>query len=193
MDVDIDVADAAAVRALFNWTRASLVRSDSGNSVLAAHNCGVHPQTIPIDPLTKLSAIPYEAAEELGYFKIDFLPLNVYQHFSSRKEIEELIAKEPDWTLLLVQSNHSKLFQLSNHGDLILKLRPSSLLELADINALIRPGKRALLPLYIKDREVARKVLWKKDESGYTFKKAHALGYAHVLLLQLHLIEMGRL
>lgn len=160
---------------------------------LTAHPCGVYPQAIAIDPVTKLAAIPYGEAEELGFFKIDFLHLNVYQHFKTRAEIDELIAIEPDWTLLQLPSTHPKLFQLSNHGELLVKLKPTSVLELADVLALIRPGKKQLVGLYQKEREMARRALWAKDESGYSFKKSHALSYAYVIVLQLHLIERGRL
>lgn len=188
MDIDVDVPPSFD-RSLFPWARASVVRE----GVLTPHPCGCHPQDIPVDPLTGLSAVPYDVAEELGYFKIDFLHLNVYSHFSKRSEIDELVAKEPDWSLLQLPSNHPKLFQLANHGELLLKLKPSSIIELADVLALIRPGKRQLVPLYQKDKSMARRLLWARDDSGYSFKKSHALGYAYVVQLQLHLIEQGRL
>jgi len=188
MDIDVDVPPTFE-RTLFPWARASVVR----DGVLTPHPCGMYPQAIPVDPLTGLSAVPYDSAEDLGYLKIDFLHLNVYQFFQTRAEINELLAKEPDWTQLQLQSNHTKIFQLSNHGELLMKLKPSNILELADVLALIRPGKKQLVPLYTKDREMARRLLWAKDESGYSFKKSHALGYAYVIWLQLHLIEQGRL
>jgi DNA polymerase III alpha subunit len=189
MDVDIDVTPTFKPELLFPWTRASVAREGK----LTPHPCGVYPQAIAIDPITKLSAIPYEVAEELGYLKIDFLHLNVYQHFTSRAEIEKLVHTEPDWTLLELPSNHEKLFQLANHGELLMKLKPRSVLELADVLALIRPGKKQLVPLYLKDNKVARALLWARNDDGYSFKKSHALGYAYVVILQLHLIEQGRL
>ena len=188
-DIDIDCAPTFDPVQVFPWTRAAVVRDGE----YTQHPCGVYPQCIPVDPITKLAAIPYDAAEELGYFKIDFLHLNVYQHFKTRAEIDDLLAKEPDWTLLQVPSNHHKLFQLANHGELLLKLRPASVIELADVMALIRPGKRQLVPLYMKSKNMARPILWKADDGGYSFKKSHALSYAYVLILQLHLIEQGRL
>ena len=153
----------------------------------------MYPQRIAVDQITGLAAIPYNSAEELGYLKIDFLHLNVYTHFQTRVEIDELISKEPDWNLLQLPSNHPKLFQLSNHGELILKIKPSNIEELADVLALIRPGKKQLLGLYLKDRVMARRALWAKDDTGYSFKKSHALSYAYVIILQLHLFEQGRL
>lgn len=187
-DIDIDVSPSFD-RTLFQWTRASMVRDGK----LVQHPCGFHPQSIPLDPLTKLSAVPYEAAEALGYFKIDFLNLNVYQNITSRAELKELIERAPDWSLLLVDSNHPKLFQLANHGELLLKLQPRSIMELADVLALIRPGKKQLLALYQKNKELARMALWSGSTEGYTFKLSHALSYAYVIVLQLHLIEQGRL
>lgn len=146
-----------------------------------------------VDPVTGLAAVPYDQAEDFGYLKVDFLHLSVYQHFKSRSEIEELVKKEPDWKLLLLPSVQEKLFQLSKHGEIISDLKPSSIMEIADIMALIRPGKRNYLGLYKKDRVMARRILYAKDESGYSFKKSHALAYSYVVQLQLHLIEQGRL
>lgn len=154
----------------------------------------MYPQSISIDPLSKLSAIPYSAAEDLGYLKIDFLHLSHYSAFSSRAEIEELVQKDPDWSLLEVPSTQQKLFQLAKHGDLLSKIKPKSVIELADCMALIRPGKKQFVGLYVKDKESCRKILYAKDEeTGYSFKKSHAIAYAYVVVLQLHLIEQGRL
>lgn len=189
MDIDIDVHPSFTPMGVFPWVRAAVVRDGR----MTPHPCGVYPQSVPVDPVTKLAAIPYDMAEDIGFFKIDFLHLNVYQHLKNRAEIDELVAHEPDWTLLQVPSNHPKLFQLANHGELLMKLRPKSIEELADVLALIRPGKKQLLGLYQKTPTMARRALWSKDESGYSFKKSHALSYAYVIVLQLHLIEQGRL
>jgi DNA polymerase III alpha subunit len=189
-DIDIDTSPEFQPEKVFpRWIRASVLRDGD----LAPHPCGVYPQIIPIDPVTELAAIPYDAAEELKYLKIDFLHLHVYSHFKSRDEIDALLKIEPDWTLLQVPSNHPKLFQLAKHGDILMKLKPASIMDLADVIALIRPGKRQLVPLYEKSKELARSVLWTANDSGYSFKKSHALSYAYVLVLQLHLIEQGKI
>jgi len=190
MDVDIDVEPTFRPERLFpRWPRAAVVKDGK----VSSHPVGVYPQAMAVDPFTGLAAIPYEEAEDLGYLKVDFLHLNVYQHFSTRAEIEELLAKEPDWTLLQLPSTWSKLFQLAKHGELLAKVQPKSVEELADCMALIRPGKKALLGLYLKERVACRRVLYAKDDEGYSFKKSHALAYALVVVLQLHLIEQGRL
>ena len=188
MDIDIDTPTAFNPSLIFaKWVKASMIREDE----LIAHNCGVHPQEIPIDPVTGFSAIPYKDAEKLGYYKIDFLHLGVYDYFESREEIEALLKIEPDWGLMLVPSEQRKLFQLSKHGDIINAVKPKSVEQLADVLALIRPGKKQLLKLYLAQPNAARKVLYAKDEDGYSFKKSQAIAYAMVIVLQLHLISAG--
>lgn len=190
MDIDIDCAPSFKPETVFKkWCRATVVQEDK----LTAHPCGVYPQSIPKDPITGLAAIPYDAAEELGYLKVDFLHLNVYQHFKDRQEIEKLLKVEPVWEMLLLPSVQVKLFQLAKHGSLIDDLKPKSLEEIADLMALIRPGKKNFLGLYKKDKINARKMLYAKDETGYSFKKSHSFAYAYVVWLQLHLIDQGRL
>jgi len=190
MDVDIDVPPSFKPQRLFpSWLQASVLTEDQ----LTRHPCGVYPQAMAKDPVTGLAAIPYDAAEQLGYLKVDFLHLNVYSHFSTRREIEELLKKEPDWTLLQLPSAQKKLFQLAKHGEMLSKLKPRSLEDLADCMALIRPGKKALIPLYEKHKGSVRAGLYAKDDEGYSFKKSHALAYAMVVWLQLHLISQGRL
>lgn len=171
------------------WTRASVVREGK----LSAHPCGVYPQAIPVDSMTKLAAIPYDSAEDFGYLKVDFLHVSAYNGFTSRAEIEELVRLEPNWSLLQLDSTHSKLFQLSKHGEMLKLIKPKNILELSDCMALIRPGKKSLLGLYTKAREETRKALYAKDDKGYSFKKSHALAYAYVVVLQLHQIERGKL
>lgn len=186
-DIDIDFPTSFNPTKIFPWTRASQVK----NGYLTPHVCGVYPQNIPVDQVTKTSAIPYKEAEELGYIKVDMLHLGVYDHFSSREEIQELLQIDPDWGLLLIPEEQKKLFQLSQHGDVLNTVKPRSIEELADVLALIRPGKKQLAKLYVAQRESTRRILYAKDEKGYSFKKSHAIAYAMVIVLQLHLIATG--
>lgn len=189
-DIDVDTPTSFDPRALFpGWARASVARDGR----LTPHPCGVHPQRVAVDPVTGLSAVPYEEAEELGYAKVDFLHLGIYDAVRSRPELEELAGREPDWALLRLPSVQDRLFQLAKHGDLLDQMQPKSLEELADALALIRPGKRQLLGLYLRDRAAGRKLLWRRGEDGYSFKRSHAFAYALVIVVQLHLIEQDRL
>lgn len=188
MDIDIDTPTSFDPTIVFkDCVKACVVK----NNEMTPHPCGVYFQNMPQDPLTKLSAIPYDIAEELGYLKIDFLHLSVYDQFKSREEIEELLKIEPEWKLLLILSVVQKLFQLSKHGDVLNKVKPKSIEELADVIALIRPGKRELLNLYLSNKDIARRTLYAKDKNGFSFKKSHAFAYAMVIILQLHLINLG--
>lgn len=189
MDVDVDTPSSFnALKVFPTAIRASMYRDQK----LTPHQCGVYFQTIPTDPITGLAAIPYEDAEAIGAFKVDFLHVSVYDHFSSREEITELLKIDPDWTLLKIPSVVKQLFQLSKHYETISKVQPQNLMELADVLALIRPQKSYLMEYYLKDTERARKMLYSRDAAeGYAFKKAHAVAYAMVIVLQLHLIKGG--
>jgi DNA polymerase III alpha subunit len=190
MDVDIDCrTDFDPTKIFPTWVRASVVREGK----LTPHPCGVYPQACARDPMTGLSAIPYDQAGDFGFLKVDFLHLSAYNTFTDRAEIDRLIALEPDWSLLQRDSVHPKLFQLAKHGEMLKNLKPKNILELADCMALIRPGKKTLIGLYSKSPHEARKALFAKDDKGYAFKKSHALAYAYVVQLQLHLIEQGKL
>lgn len=187
-DVDIDLQTSFKPEKIFdNLVKASMVK----NNQLMPHPCGYYGQNIPKDIVTGLSSIPYGEAEELGYLKIDFLHLHVYDYFESREEIDALLEVEPDWGILLVPEEQKKLFQLSKHGDVLSAVKPKSVEELADALALIRPGKKQLLKLYVAQKEATRKALYAKDDTGYSFKKSHAIAYSLVIILQLHLISAG--
>ena len=144
------------------------------------------------DRISGFAAIPYDEAEELGYFKVDCLHLSVLDYFGSKNEIRTLIKKEPDWMLLESAVHVQKLFQIHRHYDLISKIKPKSVIELADTIALIRPGKKYLLNAYLKNKELVRPEIYRKpDDGSYSFKKGHAISYALTIVLQLHLIKGG--
>jgi len=188
-DIDIDTAMDFLPEEVFPT---SVHASRVLNGELVRHPCGIYFQNIPRDKITSLSAIPFREAEEIGYTKIDLLHLGVYDNFESREEIENLLSLEPDWELLSNQEAVSKLFQLSRdiHWETIQKIHPRDINRLADTLALIRPGKKFLLDRYLRG-EVSQEELYRKDNKGYTFKKSHAVAYALVIKLQLHLIKGG--
>lgn len=187
MDIDIDCKTDFDPEKIFQTAiKASMVK----NHMLSKHPVGAYFQSMPIDPVTGLAAIPYEQAEEIGFFKVDFLHLTVLDHFSSKKEIRTLLNVEPDWSLLHNEEVVSKLFQLSKHYAVVKAVKPKSVQELADCIALIRPGKRHLLDQYLKNRDKIREELYKKaEEDQYSFKRSHSIAYAMNVVLQLHLIK----
>lgn len=190
MDIDIDFKSDFDPLSIFDATRASMVKSGK----LIKHPVGIYFQNIPVDPQTELSAIPYSKAEELGYFKIDFLHLTVLDqilvHFDSKDEMRQLSKLPPDWSLLEDKKVVEKLFQVHKHHAILMRVKPQSVQELADVIALIRPAKKHLLNAYIKDREAVRPHLYTKPEDGKAYyKKPHAVAYAITIVLQLHLIK----
>lgn len=188
MDIDIDVrADFDPLKVFPTAIRASRVLDGK----LLPHPCGCYFQDVPVDPVTKLAAPPYDVAEALGCFKIDFLHLSVYDHFKSKAEVSALVNEAPDWLLLQIPSVVQQLFQVSKHLDVLEKVKPKSVQELADCLALIRPGKRYLMDSYLANPAAVRPELYRKEEGGYGFKKAHAIAYALPIVLQLHLIKAG--
>ncbi len=189
MDIDLDLkTDFDPLEIFKEATRASMVK----NNNLVKHNVGVYFQSIPIDTLTGLAAIPYKQAEEEGYFKIDFLHLSLLDVFETKEEIRELLKLEPDWSLLTQSDVVSKLFQISKQYNLVSKLAPKSVQELADVLSLMRPGKRHLVDAYLKDKTLIRDELYRKpDDEKYYFKRSHAISYALNIVLQLHLIKGG--
>jgi len=190
MDVDIDLkTDFDPLDYFPMAVRASMVKDND----LAKHPAGAYFQQIYKDKITGLAAIPYEEAEALGYFKIDFLHLSILNYFESKDEIRHLLKIEPDWSLLESAAVVGKLFQLHKHYDLVSQVKPKSVEEIADCIALIRPGKRKLMTSYLRNKKKTREFLYRREENEqYSFKKSHAIAYALTIVLQLHLIR-GRI
>jgi len=189
MDIDIDFKPNFNPLDYFDGVRASRVEKGE----LRKHPAGVYLQSIPKDPITKLAAIPFEEAEELGYFKIDFLHISLLDDFDSKEEIRALLAMEPDWSILDKQENVEKLFQIGRQFDVVQTIKPKSIEDLCDVVAIFRPGKKHLLRHYTANKEFIRKELYKKPdkEKAYYFKKSHSLAYAMNIVLQMHLITAG--
>lgn len=186
-DVDIDFANRdQALEGLLHIPASRVERED-----LRKHNVGVYFQSVPIDPLTGFSSIPYEDAEERGYFKVDFLNLNVYKGVRDEAHLNELLAREPMWEILENQEVCDQLFQLGGTIDgiptfeLLDAYKPRTIMDLAIFLALIRPRKKHLIG---QEWEVIKSDIWTLgDESLYGFKKAHAVSYAHVVVVQMNL------
>lgn len=191
MDIDIDFPSTFTPTSLFKQAvPASMVRKGE----LAKHPCGHYFQHMPVDEVTNFAAIPYDKAEELGFTKIDFLHLHILDHFQSKRELRALMKAEPDWSLLTNATIVEQLFQLHRNHQLLCDIQPTSVQELADCIALIRPSKKHLIPAYSKasseGRAKLRLELYTKPSGNQPwFKKAHAIAYALTIVLQLHLLK----
>ena len=182
MDIDIDFSDRTKALNLFKHVVAS--RVDDGK--LVKHNTGVYIHEIPVDAVTGLSAIPYQEAEKQEYFKIDFLNVGLYDGVQSEEHLVKLMEQEPLWDLLEDDSFNSLLFHVNGHGEILRKMKPTTIEQLAAVLAMIRPAKRYLIG---KDWNTVLNEVWKKPESDeYFFKKSHATAYAAAIVVQMNLI-----
>lgn len=191
MDIDIDFpSNFVLTDVIKEAIPASMVKKGD----LVRHPCGYYLQTMPVDLHTGLAAIPYDQAAGHGFFKIDFLHLSLLDNFTNKEEIKNLIKSEPDWSLLVDPTVVSKLFQLHRNHTLLSKVKPRTVQELADCIALIRPLKYEYLEPYLIDRNKVRPYLYRQDgDDKSSFKRSHAIAYALTVILQLHLIQQGRL
>ncbi len=187
MDIDIDLLPSFDPNTIFPE---AILGSNIVNNQLVKHPCGIYFQNIPIDPITNLSAIPHKEATKLGYFKIDFLSLSLLEKVKSKTEIRELINKEPNWELLENEQVVSTLFQIKHQYDIINKIKPKSVQELADVIAIVRPSKRKYVNQYLQNREQTRPLLYRlEDDDKSSYKRGHAIAYALTIVVELHLIE----
>ena len=181
-DIDIDFADREQILDLLNVTSASIIRDGK----LTRHNTGVYATDIPVDPFSGSASLDYQDAEARGYMKLDLLNVHVYKQVRDEEHLIKLM-QSPDWTKLYDSAICQQLIHINNHYDTLLKMPEpvDSIPRLAMFLAVIRPAKRHLIGRTWK--EVAATV-WDKVEGEYSFKKAHAVAYATLVVVNLNLL-----
>ena len=185
-DVDIDFFDREQALKLFKHTPASMIKNDT----IEKHKTGVYFHDTPTDPVTGFSSLDYKKAEDRGYFKIDCLNVSIYKDVMSETELVELMIQEPDWDILKDKSKVDQLFHLNGHFDIVSKLEPRNIMQLASVLAIIRPAKRHLLH---RDWIDIEKEVWVRPTDGsYFFKKSHAVAYAHAIVVQMNLMARAK-
>ena len=184
-DIDIDFFDRDIALQKIKHIPAARVEEDQ----IKKHNTGVYLQQIPIDSVTGLASLDYADAEDRGYFKVDFLNVSIYKDITSEEELVRLLAVEPLWDLLEQKEFCDLIFHVNGYHDVISRLKPRTIEQLAMFLALLRPGKKHLVPKCeaqcwdsIKDE------IWEKTDDSYSFKKSHAVAYAHAIVLQMNKI-----
>lgn len=179
-DIDIDFFDRSLMLDLIQHRVAMRKQKDQ----TVKHNTGVYFQEIPHDPFSNIATIDYESAEYRGYFKIDFLNVNIYEGVRDEEHLIDLLYKEPDWHLLEHQEIVDQLFHVNGHFNIVSKLKPQSIEQLAAVLAIIRPAKRYLID---KDWKTIDQEVWKiPDGDEYFFKRSHAIAYASAIVVQLN-------
>jgi hypothetical protein len=177
MDIDIDVADRASIIAEFdNMIPASIIK----NNIVSIHPSGVYLQSIPeLD--TGYAALDYKKAEEFGYIKIDLLNNTLYTGLT-QEQIKVYSSAEPDWSMFDYKEIVDELPHLRDHYDIVKKISPKSLGDIAIVLALIRPSKKYLIG---ESKAVIEKKIW-MEEDTYYFKKSHAYAYAMSIIIKMN-------
>ena len=178
-DIDIDLKNREDVLTKLKHIPASII-----TNTVKKHNTGVYFHNIPHDPSTNLSTISYKKAEDLGYFKIDLLNVNIYEYVKNEAHLNTLLKRDPDWHLLLHKEIVQQLFHIHDHYDIVVQMQPRSIDQLAMVLAIIRPAKRSLLG---ESWQSIQKQVWlKPKDNSYYFKKSHAVSYAYAIIVQLN-------
>lgn len=174
-DVDLDVADHDAAAAVLQPYAVPASLIEAGRQV--RHNVGVYLQRVPVNPLNELAVFPTKYAQDLGYYKFDILTNRVYKQVSSMEELRRLVLEPIDWHWFDDVGFVRSLVQLSNEAELVVRYKPRSIMSLACLIALIRPGKRYLIG---ESWSVISEKIWLKEpaERGPMFKKSHAVAYS---------------
>ena len=182
-DVDIDFYDRDNTLKLFKHTPASIIKEGKSEK----HKTGVYFHAVPEHPVTGHASLDYKNAEDRGYFKIDCLNVNIYKEVKSEQELVELMIQEPDWDMLQDKNFVDKLFHLNGHHNIVNKLQPKSIEQLAAVLAIIRPAKRQLM--YKQWSDIMKEVWVKPTDGSYFFKKSHAVAYAQAIGVQMNLLQ----
>jgi hypothetical protein len=174
-DVDIDLPSSVDKES-FGYTRAMIY--DKDRMRISPHPSGYYLEQVPIDPITSLASFDYEDGD---FMKVDLLTNRVYDQFSSKEDLLETM-EAVNWESLKDRNMVEKLPHIGNYYDMVVDLSPKSIEDLADILALIRPGKIHLYDSYIKDKKKTRKMLYLRPREGMYFKKSHAISYAMMIV-----------
>lgn len=183
-DIDLDFADRESILKLIDAVPARQWHQGQ----VRRHNSGVYVTDIPYDPVNQCAAIDYETAEQLGYFKIDFLNMSVYQLIKSPEHYEEMLSLDPPWTRLWTDPTWAKqLVHVGNYTDLLISMKPDSIPRMAAFISIIRPGKAHLQN---QPWDQVFESVWDGDNTrGFVFKHSHAISYAALVALHMNLLN----
>ena len=183
MDIDIDSADREQILKLISNVPAGINR----NNQLIKHNTGVYVTDIPVDPESGICTIDHKTAEQMGYIKLDFLNMTVYEQVQDHAHLEKLLNTQPQWSQLNNKSFVQQIVHIHSHWDTIQKMPEpiDSIPRMAMFLSVIRPAKRHLIGLPWKT--VAETVWQKPQDNSYFFKKSHSIAYAQLVALDMNL------
>lgn len=187
-DIDLDFADRDQALTLIQHTPASQWR----DAQLVKHNTGVYVTPVPCDVVLGICGLDYETAQDLGYIKLDFLNVSVYQLVQDPAHLDRLLNTPPAWSRLADQQFVQQVVHISNHWDLLQRMPEpvDSVERMSMFLSIIRPAKRHLAGK--PWAEVAKTVWDRPQDGGYHFKRSHSVAYAHLVQIHMNLLaEQG--
>lgn len=186
---DVDIDCSSKTERTSYGVRSMVYNADTYR--ILPHPSGINLDDIPVDLETGLAAIEHKEAAALGFNVVDILTNTSYDRFSSKRDVLNMIEQEPNWRLLESREFVSKLPHIGNHFDVVSLVQPRSIDDLADILALIRPGKRNLLESYTKNKHSVRLQLYRRSANGQAyFKKAHSYSYALMIVAIINKLDL---
>jgi len=184
-DIDIDTSDRHALLQHVPHVCAVIHRQGE----IIKHNTGVYFHQVPVNPFNTHCSVTYTQAEHMGCYKIDVLNNSIYDQVKDENHLQQLMNTPPMWDLLQHAEVVSQLAHIANHYDLVCKLKPQHVMDLACVLALIRPGKRYLVNRCAQQGFASiQPEIWQQDSNGYTFKKSHAISLSWTIVVQLNLL-----
>ncbi len=182
-DIDIDFGDRTKLLKLIKHVPAAMREVDP----MKKHPTGVYITDVPYDPVTDMCSLDYKEADQRGYFKLDLLNVNIYQAVQDELHLISLMT-EPNWENLKDRTFVEKLIHLNKQYDVLQKMPEpiNSIPRLSMFLAVIRPAKRNLIGQTYKE---ISKTVWIDNNTGYTFKKSHAVAYAQLVVVHMNLLE----
>lgn len=123
MDIDIDTANREQVLKLIKHVPAAMNRKEEW----VKHNTGVFVTDVPTDPISGLSSLEYEEAENLGYIKLDLLNVHIYEQVKDEAHLLKLMTTPPLWDMLDYKEFVEQVLHIGNHYDVIKKCQNQSI------------------------------------------------------------------
>lgn len=182
-DIDIDFGDRERLLRLIKHVPAAM----RDVKPIKKHPTGVYITDVPYDPVNDMCSLDYKEADERGYFKLDLLNVNIYKAVKDELHLISLMT-EPNWERLKERNFVSVLLHLNKQYDVMQQMPEpiNSIPRLAMFLAIIRPAKRNLIGKTWKE---ISKTVWIDNNTGYTFKKSHAVAYAQLVVVHMNLLE----
>lgn len=183
-DVDIDCADRTALLQHF-WHIPAAIKRDGK---LVRHNTGVFVTDVPWDPILGHATLDHKVMDELGYFKIDFLNMSVYDGIRDEAHLDAMLARTPPWERLWTDQDFvEQIVHINGQWQLLQSMKPDSIPRLAMFLAVMRPAKRHLVGQSWQD--IAAEVWVPPKDDSYFFKKSHSVAYAHLVVMHMNLVD----